>query len=66
MTTLTILSDSDLDNVTGGHSFTSFNITKIASNVNLTSQSQTNIGIGQFYTSTGGAQVNSTNQVAIA
>jgi hypothetical protein len=67
MSTLTHLSDAELDEVTGGSfDFTRISVVKIASNVNITNQSQTNVGIGQFFTSTGGAQINQTSQVAIA
>lgn len=69
MSILTQLSDAELDHVTGGSSyfsFTSVRVTKIASNVNLSSQSQTNVGILQFASFEGGAQENSTSQLAIA
>jgi hypothetical protein len=66
MSTLTHLSDAELDEVTGGFFNTSIFVTKIASNVNLTSQSQTNVGIGQLFATNGGAQINGTSQVAIA
>jgi hypothetical protein len=66
MTTLTHLSDAELDEVTGGFFNTTVFVTKIASNFNATSQSQTNVGILQAFTSTGGSQVNLTSQTAIA
>jgi hypothetical protein len=66
MSSLTHLSDDELDAVNGGFFNTNIVITKIASNVNLTGQSQTNVGIGQFFTTTGGAQINETSQVAVA
>jgi hypothetical protein len=66
MSTLTQLSDAELDEVNGGFFNTFVFVSKIASNVNLTSQSETNVGIGQFGTRTGGGQFNSTTQIAIA
>jgi hypothetical protein len=66
MSTLTHLSDAELDEVTGGFFNTTIFVTKIATNFNLTSQSQTNVGIAQLVASNGGAQVNGTSQVAIA
>ena len=47
--------------------FTSVHVsTKIASNVALQSNQQTNVGILQAIAAEGGGQVNSANQVAIA
>lgn len=68
MSTLTHLSDAELDAVNGGlFDFTSVHVsTKIASNVALQSNQQTNVGILQAIAAEGGGQVNSANQVAIA
>ena len=67
MSTLTQISDAELDDVTGGnYSYTNINVTKVASNFNATSQSQLNVGILQAVARTGGSQSNSTNQTAYA
>jgi hypothetical protein len=66
MSTLTNLSDRELDEVTGGFFNTTIVVTKVAGNFNLTAQSQTNVGILQAVTSTGGGQFNLTSQTAIA
>lgn len=67
MSTLTQLSDAELDAVTGGSfSFTAIKITKVAKNFNLSDQSQTNVGIAQAFSAEGGFQYNSTSQAAIA
>ena|ERR1700722_1832828 len=68
MSTLTTLSDAELDAVNGGFfDFTSVHVTtKIASNFNATSQGQENVGILQAFVVQGGSQSNSTSQSAIA
>jgi hypothetical protein len=66
MSTIVQLSDAELDEVTGGFLNTTVIVTKIAGNFNLTSQSQTNVGILQAIASTGGGQENITAQTAIA
>jgi hypothetical protein len=68
MSTLTNLSDAELDAVNGGFlNFTSVHVTtKIASNFNATSQTQENVGVLQALVGQGGAQINGTSQVAIA
>jgi hypothetical protein len=66
MSTLTNLSDAELDAVNGGFFNTTIVVTKIASNFNATSQAQENVGVLQALVKQGGAQVNGTSQVAIA
>jgi hypothetical protein len=66
MSTLTNLSDAELDAVNGGFFNTTVVVTKIASNVALQSNQQTNVGILQALVGQGGGQINSANQVAIA
>jgi hypothetical protein len=65
MTTLTHLSDAELDAVTGG-SFI-FAVVKIAGNYSVTEQAQENVNISAFsFVAQGGAQISVTKQVAIA
>jgi len=69
MTNLTLLSDAELDTVTGGYfNFTSVDVTKVAvaKNVNITPQSQTNVGILQIAATNGGAQLSESGQSAVA
>jgi hypothetical protein len=67
MSTLTHLSDDELDAVTGGFLNTTIvSVFKVATNFNATSQSQLNVGILQAVASTGGGQVNGTSQIAVA
>jgi len=69
MTNLTHLSDAELDTVTGGFfNYTSVDVTKvaIAKNVNITPQSETNVGILQLDALTGGGQSSVTGQSAVA
>ena len=66
MSTLTQLSDDELDEVTGGFVVAIHNKVAVASNVNLTAQSQTNVGILQLVAANGGYQANSTGQNAVA
>jgi hypothetical protein len=65
MTTLTHLSDAELDAVTGG-SFI-FAVVKVAANYSVTEQAQENVNISAFsLVSQGGAQISVTKQVAVA
>jgi hypothetical protein len=68
MSTLTTLSDAELDAVNGGLFNTTIVhvTTKIASNFNATNQEQENVGVLQALVGQGGAQINGTSQVAIA
>jgi len=65
MTTLTHLSDAELDAVTGG-SFI-FAVVKVAANYSVTEQAQENVNISAFsLVSQGGAQISVTKEVAVA
>lgn len=67
MSTLMQLTNEQLDEVTGGwcYSYSSVSVTKIAGNLNGTSQNQTNVA-ALAVAEVGGNQSNETNQVAIA
>lgn len=58
MSTLTHLSDAELDEVTGG-----FTVVKINANFNLTEQAQENVAVLAI-AHQGGAQINKTVQIA--
>jgi hypothetical protein len=65
MTTLTQLSDAELDAVTGG--FFNFTSIKIAANYSVTQQEQENVNISAFsLVSQGGPQISVTKQSARA
>jgi hypothetical protein len=64
MTTLTHLSDDELDAVTGG--FFNFTNIAIAKNFSITQQTQENVNVSAFsFVAQGGAQIAVTKQVAI-